>query len=284
VKLRTTCAFILAATVLAGCPKKDNEEEPTNDARLTLAEARQALEESAVASEASNLPSGTVEITTGFTIGTAVESAAAEIAEFIVSQIPCAEVSVSGATVSVEYGVNAGDCTYNGQAYTGMHTVTVSRTDEADILVHHEWDEISNDNVSVSGEADVTWSVSDRTRHVVHSLTWTRLSDGRSGTGSGDRLQSGLDGDITQGFEVDGSRKWEGEAGTWDLDIDGVQWRWVDAVPESGSYSLTTPKNKEITLSFERVDGDTIKVTLAGPRASFNLNVTQRGQVSDGES
>lgn len=282
-RLRNTCAVLVAATVLAGCPKKD-EEEPTNDERLTIGEATQALEEAAIASEASNLTSGTVEITTSFTLGSAVEAAAAEVGEFIVSQLPCAEVTVSANSVSVEYGANEGNCTYRGQTYSGTHTVTISRTDEADVLVQHEWDEISNGNVSVSGEADVTWSLSDQTRHVVHSLTWTRLSDGRSGTGSGDRLQSGLNGDITQGIEVDGSRKWEGELGTWDLDIDTVQWRWSDPVPENGVYTLTTPKKKEITLSFERVDEDTIKVTLAGPKASFDLNVSKAGQVSDGES
>lgn len=121
----------------------------------------------------------------------------------------------------------------------------------------------------------VTWSLQDElSRHVVHELTWTRMSDGLTGTGTGDRLQRGLNGDVTQGLAIDGERTWAGTAGTWDLDIDGVELRWIDPVPQAGIYTLTTPSLKQMSLSFDRKDEDTITVTVASSDQSFDFDVT----------
>jgi hypothetical protein len=40
---------------------------------------------------------------------------------------------------------------------------------------------------------------------------------------------------------------------------------------------LRTPKDKTLTLSFDRVDADTIKVTVAGGSHSFTFDVTSLG-------
>ena len=109
---------------------------------------------------------------------------------------------------------------------------------------------------------------------MVHELTWTRISDGLTGTGTGDRLQRGLNGDVTQGLGIDGERTWEGNAGTWDLAIDGVELRWIDPVPQAGIYTLTTPDEKQMSLSFERKDEDTITVTVASGDQSIGFDVT----------
>ena len=278
-KVRTYFAALIAVSLLPGCPKKDGEEP--NEEPLTLAEAGQAVEEAAISGDAINLVGGSIEITTDFTIGEAVANAAAEIGDFIESQLPCAAITLENATLTVQYGANEGNCTYNGQTYSGTHIVSVEANEENDIVVSHEWQDLSNQRLSVSGFATVTWSLSDQTRRVVHELNWTRLSDGRTGTGSGDRLQGALDGNILNGFTVDGFRQWEGQAGEWDLDINNVEWRWIDPVPQTGSYALTTPNNKSLSLSFERVDDDTIKVTVAGTNRSFDFNVTKAGAVSE---
>jgi len=179
---------------------------------LTRAEASAALEEAGLDAEASSLTSGSIEIATSFTIGDAVEAAAGEIASFVESQLPCALVTVEGATLTVEYGANPGTCTYRGQTYGGAHQVTVMRNQMDDVVVEHRWMDFHNDELSVTGQATVTWSFADQTRHVVHELTWTRQSDGRTGTGSGDRLQRPLEEGLLSGFQVDGNRQWEGEA------------------------------------------------------------------------
>jgi hypothetical protein len=97
------------------------------------------------------------------------------------------------------------------------------------------------------------------------------------GEGSGDRTQEALDGNIFTGFQVDGNRAWEGESGNWDLDIDNVEMRWIDPVPQSGAYRLDTPFEKSLTISFERMTDTTIKVTIEDPQRSFDFDVTTLG-------
>ena len=264
-------AVALSAS-LVGClpPPDDDSTEP-----VTAAEAQQALDEAAVATEAANLMGSSIEIGTSFTIGGALEEAAAELGQFVESQLPCAEVTLAQNTLSITYGALEGNCTYQGHTYSGTHAITVSSTEEAQIVVEHTWADLSNGKVTLSGEAVVTWTLQDElSRHVIHELTWTRLGDGLTGTGSGDRLQRGLNGDVTQGLAIDGERAWTGNAGTWDLAIDGVELRWIDPVPQAGLYTLTTPSEKQLSLGFERKDEDTITVTVASGEQSFGFDVT----------
>lgn len=278
--VRTCLALALLPTLaLTACRIKDDGS--TQNEPMTTAEARDALEEASASSEASNVMSSSIEITTDFTIGGAVEKAAGEIKSFVESQLPCAEITLENATLTVEYGAKPGNCTYKGHTFSGKHIVSVSKNDNDDVLVEHTWENLSNGKVSVSGMADVTWSFTNATRHVVHEVTWTRLSDGRTGVGSGDRMQKSLEGGITEGFQEDGSRQWKGQAGQWDLAIEGVQMRWIDPVPQAGKYTLATPKNKVLTLSFARVDEDTIQVTIANGTKQFQFNVSKAGGVQD---
>lgn len=243
---------------------------------LTRGEAAAALEEAGICAQAQALTSSSVEISTNFTIGMAVEAAAAELQTFIQTQLPCAEVTLSGATLTTVYGAHPGNCTYRGQTYAGTHTVTLTRNATDGVVVEHTWTGFHNDTVGVDGTATVTWSVANRTRHVVHMLTWTRLSDGRQGIGSGDRLQSALAEGILVGFQEDGTHTWEGESGTWHLDVNGVQMRWIDAIPQAGSYVLETPAGKTLTLVFSRVDATKIRATISNGGNEFNLDVTTR--------
>ncbi|MDH5671558.1 MAG: hypothetical protein OEZ06_05370 [Myxococcales bacterium] len=256
-------------TLLVGCP-----------GRLTAAEAAEAVEESSIATQSAALMGASIEISTDFTIGGAVRDAAAEVRAAIESQLPCAEITLEDATLTIEYGALPGYCSYRGHTFSGSHSIEVSRNEEAAVVVHHNWNELSNGRVSVSGEAEVTWSRVERSRHVVHELTWTRLRDGRVGVGSGDRTQRPLDGGISEGIGVDGSRTWDGESGRWDLAIDGVEMRWADPVPQSGSWTLDTPFDKSLRLDFERIDADTIGVTVTNARRSFEFRVNSVGAVS----
>lgn len=251
-----------------------------DDTAMTTVEAQQALQEAASSGEAENITSGSIDIATDFTLGQAVDTAAQEIRDFITTQLPCAAITLAGPTLTVEYGKNPGNCTYRGHTYSGKHEITVTKNDMANVVVDHTWTTLSNGVVEVSGTAEVTWSAMDKTRHVVHDLDWTRLSDGKTGNGTGDRLQQPLAAGIAEGFQVDGSRSWTGEGGTWDLAIEGVQWRWADPVPQAGKYRLASPKDRSMTMAFERVDVDTIKVTVTSGVKSFSFNVSKAGQVS----
>ena len=263
--------------LLAGCPRKD---QGANTEPVTAGEARLALEESAAADQAMRTTGGAIEIATSFTIGGAVEIAAMELAAFYESQLPCAELSVSGATLTVEYGAD-GTCLHRGQAYSGTHTITVTRNEASDVVVEHAWDRLSNGVVVVTGTAEVTWSLDDPSRRIVHDLDWRVLATGREGTGTGDRLQRPLPGGIDEGFSVDGERAWTGEGGTWSLDIEQVEMRWVDPIPQAGRYVLETPARKSIDLSFERLDEDTIRATLTSGERSFDFDVTGTGAIDE---
>jgi len=257
------------AFVLAGCPKKNDSGDP-----LTRAEAQSALEEAQASSAADSLASANIEISTSFTLGSGVTQAASEIRTAIQSQLPCAEVTLADATLTVDWGVNAGSCTYRGHTFTGASSISVEKNADNQVRVHHEWTDLSNREVTLNGHADVTWDFDALTRHVVHHAEWTHLATGRSGVGDGDRTQQALDGDLTQGIQVDGTRSWTGKQGRWDLALDGVEWRWADPIPQAGSYVLATPFDKSVTLSFARVDSDTIGVTVAGAKGSFSFKVT----------
>ncbi len=262
--------------VLTGCPRQKDEE------RLTADEARQAVEEASLASQAEGLTAASVEITTNFTIGQAAEEAAAEIRDFIASQMPCAELTLDGATLTAEYGKKSGECTYRGQQFSGSHQITVDvELAASQVNVQHVWTAFSNGKVELNGQADVTWDFAEQSRRVVHTAEWTRLSDGFQVTGEGDRTQTPLAGGLTEGFQVDGGRSWTSPRGTWDLGIDGVQMRWVDPVPQAGSYSLRTPKDKSLSLSFSRKDADTITVTVASGKTKFSFDVTSAGAIEN---
>jgi hypothetical protein len=269
---------LLAATSLAvlstGCPREDA------DGPMTRAEAREALEESALESQASALTTTGIEISTHFTIGQAVKDAAAELRTFVATQLPCAEITLEDATLTVEYGAKPGNCTYRGHTFTGTHAVTVSRSEGAQVLVEHAWSDFSNGRVKVTGTATVTWDLDDQYRDVEHDLTWTRIADGRSGRGTGTRRQVPLPEGLEVGIQVDGSRSWEADRGRWDLAIEGVQMRWQDPVPQAGTYRLASPKGRSLAMTFTRVDADTIAVTLASDDREFTFRVNRLGAIA----
>lgn len=268
---RFTPLFV-GALLLTGCPRERDES-------LTRAQAREALEQVRWASEAESLTTGVVQLSTEFTIGQAVEAAAEELRDFVESQLACAEVELVGSRLEITYGAREGSCTYRGHTYSGTHAITVTRSDEDVVQVDHEWIALSNGRIELDGTAQVTWDLGEGTRRVVHEANWTILSTGESAVGSGDRTQRALDGGLAEGFRVDGSRAWTTDRGRWDLSIDGVEMRWIDPVPQAGSYTLVTPDDKSLVLSFERVDEDTIAATVTSGERQFRFEVSSTGRV-----
>jgi hypothetical protein len=254
----------LAALSLVACQRQQG---------LTSTEAAQASEELQIETQSQALTTNTVELGTNFTIGGAVEKAATELQSFIQSQVACADVAISGHTLTVQYGAT-GTCLFNGQSFKGTHELTISRNDSTDVVVDHVWTGLTNGKVEVSGTAEVTWNLKDPSRHVVHDLKWTRLSDGRTGEGKGDRTQRPLaNGGLKVGFSEDGHRSWDGKLGHWDLAIDHLDMRWVDPLPQAGSVTLDTPFGKTVSALFSRPKPTTIRMTLEGPRGSLDIDV-----------
>jgi hypothetical protein len=272
---RSLLVAIALPLVVVACKPKDDSEP------MTLGEAVEALGEMGADAQAQAVAAGTIEITTSFTIGQAATQAAQEIKSFINSQLPCAEVTLANATLSVEYGALPGNCTYRGHTYSGTHTIHVAKNDTGDVLVEHTWASVSNGIVEVSGDATVTWSLDDPSRHVVHELAWTRLADGKSGTGTGDRLQKPLPEGLDVGLSEDGARSWTGDKGLWQLAIDGIEMRWQDPIPQAGYYVLVTPKGRSARLEFSRIDEDSIQAKLLAGEKTFTFVVNKAGAIEN---
>ncbi|MEZ4473833.1 MAG: hypothetical protein R3F60_24195 [bacterium] len=268
--------FVLPVALLAGltgCPRED--ETP-----LTGEEARAAVEEAQLASEAEALTAEQVEVGTDFTLGAGARKAAENIRDFYINQAPCADVTLEDRTVTIDFGVEEG-CLWRGQTYHGQHAIEVEKAEDVGVLVHHTWTGFTNGRITVDGTASVTWSLTERSRHVEHDLTWSR--DGKQAHGTGDRTQTLLDASagLAGGILIEGERTWTGVNGkTWQLDIQAVEARPQDPIPQAGAYVLTNPAGKTLTMRFERVDAARIAVTLTGPGGrEFSFVVRANGLV-----
>jgi hypothetical protein len=250
------------------------------DPALTREEAQEAVDSSNLASAAEALSYDVVEISTHFTLGKAVAEAAEELRSFAVSQIPCSDVSLAANTVTIDFGGLDDACSYRGHAYGGVVQITVQAA-LGSVQVHHAWMGLTNGKVTVDGEADVTWSDADSSRQVKYE--GSAISVDRAGTleTSGDITQTLIDPSqgLTAGIEINGKREWSVEEGhEWKLRVDGVEVRGQDPVPQAGRYKLTTPSDKDVTMTFGRIDATTIRVTVVGPRnRTFEVDVVSLG-------
>lgn len=240
---------------------------------LSAEEAREGLDEAALSSAALALAGTSIDLSTNFTIGDAADAAATELQAFVESQLPCAIVTVQGATITIQYGVLPGNCVYRGQHYSGRHEITFMATAASEIVVEHQWTDLNNGTVDITGSAMVTWSAADPSRHVSYDMRWTRMSDNHRGNGTGDVTQRPLETGLLSGFSENGERTWSTQSADWTLTVSNVEMRWVDPCPQSGSYTLTSPTHKTMTLTFVRTDATTIRATIASGSRSFDIDV-----------
>lgn len=267
--LRGLAMGTLGLSLAAGCDLGD---------RVTGQEMRQAMEEIVLTGDAQSLEDGVVELTTSFTIGDGVESIISEVRAFAESQVPCSTVDATDpGSVSIDFGLLEDACTYRGKTYAGV--VTVAWEVGADeVVVTHDYEGLTNGRVTLDGEATVTWS--RESRRVRTDLAFQ--GEAADIEVESDRTQTQIGG-FGDGVRVVGTRDWTGPSGSWALDIDDVELRAVDPVPQAGTYTLTTPADKTLTLSFARVDEDTIEVSMAGGFRDRVFLVTAAGQISDGD-
>lgn len=247
---------------------------------LSNVEMREALDEVVLEGQSQAVENEIVEITTDFTIGEGVTQAAAALRDALASQIPCSTVTVADTTLTVDFGTLEDECVYHGHTFAGVVSLTISHDEAGNkTTVDHTYKDLSNGVVTLNGSKVVDWT--GGARHIVSDLQIER--DGKTAHATSDRTQTLLDpsAGLAGGLEVNGERHWDNDRGAWELAIEGVELRWIDPVPQAGSYTLTTPKGKTAVLAFERVDDDTIAVTLSGGRKDRVFHVTSSGSVSD---
>lgn len=249
-----------------------------DDAPLSDAEVNEALQAVLVSQQGAVLTGNAVEISTSFTLGDAWERAVENTRDFYESQIPCSDVAVEGRTVRLDFGSLDDACTFDGRTYAGIQTLTFDRVEPGLAEVTHGFEGFTDGTTTLDGHAMVTWDVAAGTRRVQHDADWTR-TDGEVLTATGDRVQTLVDASagVAAGIQIDGERAWTWKDKDWELDIDGVQVRAIDPVPQAGSYVLTTPRDKTLTLLFERLDAVTIQMTLEGGQHARVFEVTALG-------
>src|SRR5690348_13873537 len=89
---------------------------------MGVLEALDALDQVNRSGRGDQATSEAIEVSTDFTIGGALEDAAATIAEFWESQADCTKVTWEGATTTVDYGTLDDACTFHGRTYAGIAT------------------------------------------------------------------------------------------------------------------------------------------------------------------
>lgn len=270
--LTRTLAPLAAAVLLTGACDLDTGSR---------AESRMAVDESVATGQADAAQQTIVEISTSFTLGDAVDKALADIEAFIQSQAACTTVTRTGDRgLRIDFGALADACEYRGHTYAGVITIELDPADgDGAAVVHHTAEAFTNGVVTLDGTADVTWT--RESRRVVSDLEFVR--DARTTAVQSDRTQRLLDPDagLVGGITVDGDRAWQNEKGEFSLTIEGVELRPADPVPQAGTYRLTVPSGNTVTMTFTRLDDETIEVRVDGLRRDIVFHVTTTGAVDE---
>lgn len=240
-------------------------------------EMREATLDVIATGQSQSVENDIIEITTGFTIGGGVRAAVGRAVDFAQAQLPCATItSPDPNSLQIELGTAGDSCTYHGRSFSGTVTVAYSGTDD-ELVVQHTYQDVSDGRVSFDGEATVTWS--GDSRHIVSEFSMT----GPRGelTARSDRTQTRL-GAAGEGIRVSGDREWHNRRGDWQLEIDDVEIRAIDPIPQAGEYRVYTPRGAEVVMAFARVDDNTIKATVTGGRLERVFYVSSSGEVDEG--
>lgn len=261
----TTLAILIMTVIAAVIACKDDA--------LTREEASIALEEVQASTQSQALTMDVLEISTNFTIGQAVEASLQELKAFVESQIPCSTATVEDKTLTIDFGALGDNCVFKGRTYAGVVNIAMERTESQEVEVTHTWTDLTDGKVTLNGGASVIWSSAEGTRRVVHQVDWTHGDI--SATATGDRTQRLIDRGLglAGGIEISGQRTWTSQRGKWTLDIDAVQVRGQDPVPQSGTYTLNNPEGKTLAMTFSRLDETTIEVKVSGTRKDFTFKV-----------
>ncbi|MEM6989947.1 MAG: hypothetical protein AAF721_05605 [Myxococcota bacterium] len=267
---RPALALFSCLTAAAGC----DFEQPA-----TRTEMRAAVAEVALLGDGIGTQTQMIELTTSFTLGQGAQAVAEEVRDFVASQVACSQITVEPGKLTIDFGELGDPCLYRGRTYAGVVTVAFEDTGDA-VMVTHTYEGVTGGRTTLDGTVAVEWN--GNVRHVVTELDFVG-DDGKISV-EADRTQtfSACEGVAAVCLAVEGSRDWTGPRGEWEMDIMDVNMRSIDPVPESGSYVLTTPEAKTVELSFDRVDADTIEVSVEGGRRPFVFRVTAAGQVQDG--
>ncbi len=265
--IRSPTLLSLSLAVLSGCF--------TQDETMTEAELREAGAMIATTARADAMTGEVVQISTSFTIGAAVQDSLENLRAFYQSQIPCSTLSLSGDTLTLDFGDLADPCTYQGRTYAGIQTLRVVSVEEGEVVLQHGFDGLTDGWTTLEGGATVTWSDRGSKRALVYDTTWADDTQVIDATGALTQALIDEDAGLVAGVRIDGARQWLLEDESWELGIEGVEARGEDPIPQAGRYQLTNPDGKLLQADFARQDEDTIRMTLSSGRLTKIYDVSR---------
>ena len=167
-------------------------------------------------------------------------NAAEHIRDFVHSQLPCAEVTLEDATLTIEYGALPGNCTLPRPQVRTARTRSTSRRTTTTKSWSSTTGRTSTTAASRSAATpSVTWNAQGpeparRARADLDAHVRRPHRPRAAATAS----QRPLAGGLRRRLRGRRHARWEGKRGRWDLDIDHVEMRWADPVPQAGSLVL----------------------------------------------
>lgn len=193
----------------------------------------------------------------------------------IASQLPCSTLEdLDDDTLQITLGSSERPCTFRGAEWSGVIVVSYQADDDI-VTIEHEYLAVTNGKVQLDGTSVVERT--DAQRHVVNDFTF----QGPRGTfhSSSDRIHTPMADGL--GMHIEGTRDVERPRGLAHIDIVDVEVARGDVVPQDGSYVLTTPEGREMTMTFARLDADTILVTVTGGKHDREFEVDAGGRIRD---
>lgn len=263
--MRTWIAYCAAALQLAAAC---TNEADSGGASVESAEL--AVQEATLTAQLDSLLAEAADRNSRFDIGQGLEHAAEQLKAQLHEELPCAVVTRQGSALSIFYDAAGSGCSWRGHELAGQHTVRVMRNADNEVSVHHEFKDFRDSKLSLRGHAEVSWSRISKSRRVLHTVTFVALSGdsaGVTGESTGDSTQVALD----DAVRINGLREWQSSRGFFTLDMQAVEQRFTDRVPELGAYELTLPSEHALILAFGRIDTDNILVTVQGAQRELSF-------------
>ena len=248
--------------------------------------AEAAVYESALTAQLDSLIAEVADRDSRFDIGQGLDNAAEQLQVQLDAELPCAAVTREGSVLSIVYSAQqapVGDaagsgCSWHGRTLAGQHTVRVMRNADNEVGVHHEFTDFRDGKLSLRGSADVTWSRISKSRRVLHSVAFAALSGVSAGV-TGESIGDSTQVTLADGVRINGLREWHSSRGFYSLDMQAIEQRFEDSVPELGAYELTLPSEDALTLAFGRIDTDNILVTVQGAQRELSFVVRPDGSL-----
>jgi hypothetical protein len=285
-----TPLFGLSLVLLAACEvsiERDGRDDPDPvvEVALTETEAREAVYEVNRISRPDAASAEVIDLSTDITIGDRIDTIVDRWQAFWESQAPCNTVTLLGNVITVDFGTLDDSCTFDGNTYAGVDTITLTQIldFDSDLRVDHEWDGFTDGTVSLTGHTGVYWS-GEGLRHAEADYVVTNFVDDTAIEVTGQHTISRLDPALPVaegGFALDGERSWDGGSGGWTLQMNELALMLDDASPHDGDVLVTGPQGREMTIEYSRIDADTTRAVVTGPEGNvFVFRITAEGELN----